>query len=312
MVSIIVTFLNAEKHLKNCIENLLAQTSKDYEIILIDDNSTDASAEIVKQYKTEKIKYYKMEKETIGVGAARNFGIKKSTGKYIMFVDVDDYIDEKLIENLQIYMNKAMDLVKYKLQFVDKNRKIIEKIDGPCFENMKGYEGFNELCFKDILLDSPCLYLMKKSFLEKYHLEFTENVYHEDFGLMPLMIITAEKMASTNLFAYYYVQSDQSIMRDKNREKTIKKANDKIVLYDNLVEKIETININQETLQNLMIYYTNSIILTVETLEKKNRKAFIKEIKSRKMYKNIKIRNFKQLIKRIILRFNVGLYLKVR
>lgn len=311
-VSIIVPFFNAENYIEKCLNNLLSQTYENIEIILVDEESTDNSENIVKKFEgNSKIKYYKIKEKTIGVANARNFGIEKVTGKYFIFVDVDDYIDSNLIDNLSIYFDKDVDLVKYKINIVDKDGKITEKIDGPVFGEMNGEEAFSKLCFGDILIDSPCLYMMKKELFDRNkNLRFTKNMYHEDFELMPLVLVNAKSIISTDIYGYYYVQSDGSIMRTKDKEKIIKKANDRLLHYDNMLKNISTLK--EETKENIKKYYTNAIILTVEELQGEERKKFIQEIKKRKMIKNIKAKNLKQLLKKIVLNINVNWYLKLR
>ena len=89
-ISIIVPIYNAEEYLKRCIDSLVNQTKKEIEIVLINDGSTDNSEKIIKSYKDDRIKYFKNKNQ--GIGKTRNFGIEKACGKYILFVDSDDYI----------------------------------------------------------------------------------------------------------------------------------------------------------------------------------------------------------------------------
>ena len=79
-----------------------------------------------------------------------------------------------------------------------------------------------------------------------------------------------------------------------------------------MIENIEKYNIQKETKEFVKRYYTNSVILKTQTLNEQEQKEYIKEIKKRKMYKNIKANNIKQLIKRILLAIDVKLYLKMR
>ena len=311
-ISIIVPFFNAEKFIEKCLNNLLTQTYENLEIIVVDEDSTDNSENIVKKFEeNEKIKYFKLKEKTIGVSNARNYGIEKATGKYFIFVDADDYIDSNLIENLSGYIDKDVDVVKYKINIVDKDGNIINKINGPTFDSLNGEEAFSKLCFEDILIDSPCLYMMKKELFEKNpSLRFTKNLYHEDFELMPLVLVHAKSVISTDIYGYYYVQSDGSIMRTKDIEKNIKKANDKLLHYDNMLKNIEFLK--DKTKEDIKKYYTNTIILTVEELQGEERKKYIKQIKKRKMLKNIKAKNLKQLLKKVVLNININWYLKLR
>ena len=311
-VSIIVPVYNTANKLSKCLDSLVNQTIKDIEIIIINDGSTDNSEEIINQYKekySDIIKCFKKENE--GVAKTRNLGIEKANSDYILFVDSDDYIDIKLIEKLMPYIDKKIDLIKFKLQRVDENGKILEKVDGPIFEETSGQEGFNKLYSKDVLLDSPCVYLIKKELFIKNNFKFNRT-YHEDFGLIPLIIVNAKNIVSTPYYLYLYVQSTNSLMRNGDYSKTLKKMDDVLFHYDNAVKTIDATNIEKETKENFKIYYTNAIILKLNDLKSKDRKKYIKEIKKRKMYKNIKPTNIKQTIKRIILFFSINLYLKIR
>lgn len=98
LVSIIIPVYNLENYIENCIKSILAQSYKNFEIICVDDGSSDASAEILKKYAEadDRVKYY--YQMNAGVSAARNYGIEKASGEYIMFVDGDDYLHFQAVE----------------------------------------------------------------------------------------------------------------------------------------------------------------------------------------------------------------------
>ena len=335
-VSIIVPVYNTGDKLKKCLDSLVNQTIKDIEIIIINDGSTDNSEKIIKEYianykkqkqydskenenKTKnnssednnsvEIEFYSKENE--GIAKTRNYGIEKANSDYILFVDSDDYIDLKLVEKLLPYIEQDIDLIKFKLQRVNENGEILEKTDGPVFEKTTGQEGFNKLYSQDVLLDSPCVYLIKKELFKKNNFTF-KRTYHEDFGLMPLVIVSAKDIVSTPYYLYSYVQSSNSLMRNDDYNKTLKRIEDVWFHYDNSMNQIEKMNLEKTTKENIKIYYTNAVILKIYELKEEDQKQFIKEIKKRKMYKNIKPRNLKQLIKRYLLKFNIKLYIKMR
>ena len=326
-LSIIIPFNNGKKYLKNCLDSITNISYDDYEIILIDDFSKDNSEEISKKY--ENAKYFYTTEETIGVGNARNLGIEKSTGKYIMFVDVDDTIDKNLFKNLQKYIKQDIDMIKYKMKIIEGQRnnniktntakiitgqknnniqsnavtsskKIIHE-KGPIFETTNGEDAFNKLCFEDNYLDSPCLYLIKKELFERTNLKFEKNVYHEDFGLIPLLLANADTGVSTNIYGYNYYQSDDSIMRNGDYSKQIKKINDKFFLYDNLKENKNFMNLREGTKINLLEFYTNSIIFGIKELKKEDKIFFMNKVREYGMLKNLGVRNIKQMIKKIFL-----------
>lgn len=105
LVSIIVPVYNVERYLAECIDSLLLQTYKNIEIILVDDGSSDSSGKICDQYSISNLMVKVIHKKNEGAGKARNSGIEIATGKFVMFVDSDDYLDKNFIEDL---MNKII------------------------------------------------------------------------------------------------------------------------------------------------------------------------------------------------------------
>lgn len=311
-ISVIIPVYNTEKYLEKCLNSILKQIMQDFEIIVVNDGSTDDSAKILRQFELQypdKIKYF--EKQNGGVSDARNFGVKKAIGEYLCFVDSDDYIDENLFENLEKYINQNAEIIKYKCIKVNENYEKIELIDGPVFECKTGYEAFNELYVHDVFLEIAWLYLYKRNFFVKNKFEFPTNKYHEDWALVPYIILNAKSVISTNIYGYYYVQSKNSITRNNNDEKIYKRVCNMLEHFDNLIEKISNIK-NKQAIENFKLYMTNCLILKLEELPQKYHKQYIKEIKKRKIINNIKVRNAKQFIKKVLLKINVKLYLKLR
>jgi len=290
------------------------QNMEDMEILVIDDGSTDNSAEKVKEYMNRfpnRITY--LYKENSGVADTRNYGIEQAKGEYILFVDSDDYIEFDLLYTLKKYMYEGIELIKFKLQRVNENKRILEKVNGPIFYDVNGQTAFNLLVFEDVLLDSPCLYIFKKSLFTKYNFKFKKDTEHEDFGLIPLVILKAHTAVSVMFYGYDYVQSEESITRNTNYERTVKKFNDSLGHYDDMKKYIEQqIDLEKKTIKNIKTYYTNAIILKLKELKEEDRKKQIKEIRKRHMIKNIQVKNLKQFAKKVILTLNVEWYLKLK
>ena len=311
-ISVIVPIYNVEKQLNRCIESLLKQKIQQIQIILVNDGSTDNSGKIAQEYAKkfpDKILY--LEKENGGLSDARNYGIAHATGEYLTFVDSDDYISDNLYEDLEKYLEQDYDMIKFKIEKVDENgNKILENYT-PVFADKTGEEAFEILYKSDELTEVAWGYVYKRKMWIKNNFKFAKGMFHEDFGLIPLVILKANKVASTNIMGYYYVQTSSSITRGKP-ETIYKRAEDLLKHYDNMIETIKGYNISNESRENIKIYYTNCILLNINNLDKKDKNKYIKEIKKRKMTENIKARNFKQLLKKIILRINIKLYLKIR
>ena len=182
-------------------------------------------------------------------------------------MDSDDYIDKDLLIKQEEYMNKSIDIIKFKMKMVDMQGNEIQKIEGPIFDVENGQDAFNELCFKDVLIDQLCIYLIKREYIASNNYRFVKGAYHEDFGLVPIMIANAKTVISTDFYGYFYVQSENSIMRNTDHSKTIKKMNDSFMYYDKMLETIKKLDLTNTTKDNIKLFYTNSILIKIEELE---------------------------------------------
>ena len=99
-VSVIMPVYNADNYIRQAIETVLAQTLTDFELICVDDGSTDKSVEIIKSYAKKDARIQLIEMNHIGISTARNKGLLKSTGEYVIFLDADDFYEETLLEKL--------------------------------------------------------------------------------------------------------------------------------------------------------------------------------------------------------------------
>lgn len=311
-LTIIIPAYNREKTIKRALDSVVNQLEEDMELMIINDGSTDKTEEMIKEYLTKysrNISYYAKENE--GVAATRNFGITHAKGEYIMFVDSDDYIEENLIETLKQYLNQQIDVIKFKAKHVDEQGNVLCKIEGPTFSKTSGEEAFNQLAFSDVLMDSPCVYVFQKDLFVTQNLFFRTGTYHEDFGLIPLILLSAKSVVSIDVYGYNYVQTDNSITRNTDYTKTRKKWEDTLLHYDNMLQFISKTNLTKKTRENVKMYYTNAVLLKLKTIQKKDRKPYIKQIKERKMIQNIKIKSIRQIVKKLILSIHIDWYLKL-
>ena len=245
-ISVVVPVYNTEKYIEKCLNSILNQKNADLEIIIVNDGSTDASAAIIKKYEVQFpniVKYF--EKENGGLSDARNYGVSKASGEYLCFVDSDDYISNDLFDNLEPYILQKIDLIKYKCIRVNENYEEIERVGGPIFECKTGQEAFNTLYSQDVLIEPAWLYLYRKDFYESNNFSFPVNKFHEDWAIVPFILISANTVVSTNIYGYSYVQSSNSITRNNNGEKIAKRAYDMLEHYDNLISRISSVKIDK-------------------------------------------------------------------
>ena len=146
MFKILTNCFNCEKYLKEAIDSVFAQTFKDWKIIFVDNCSTDKSAEIIKQYPSDKIEYLRTKK-TIPLGEARNFGLQFCDSEYLAFLDTDDiWLPNKLQQQFEIFQNNPDVILIYGgAIWIDENGKEIgelipQKSDDPFKINLLRYE----------------------------------------------------------------------------------------------------------------------------------------------------------------------------
>lgn len=307
-ISIIIVCYNGEKYIDNCIKKLSEQKNANYEIIFIDDGSNDKTEQKVMKYNNI-VKYFKINHK--GIAYARNYGIKKSTGDYFMFVDVDDYIETNSLELLTNNIDENTDLIKYGYKLVSNDGKILDEI---MEDNTKttGEALFKILCEKKRPFEMTCIYLYQKKFWEKNKFKYSESHLHEDFGLTPLVIIKAKNVTVLDKSLYYYVQSDNSITRNKNMKSEKVKAFDYLYHYQNLLIGIEKENINPQIKNMFKSYIANAVIEKARVLDKKTRKEYINELKEKHVFNNLESKSIAQKLKKIIIKMCPNIYYIIR
>ena len=205
-ISIIIPVYNVEKYLRECLDSILAQTFQDFEIICVDDGSTDKSLEILQEYKRKDDRFVILQQRHSGAGSARNNGIRLAEGKYIQFLDSDDYFEPTLLEEMYNRAEKFnADLTVCSSRKVDDEGNITET-GSPNFpiniDKVPREQVFNRQDFKDeifcLLIPVVWNKLIKKSFLEENHLEFPPLKIYEDIAFMHSLVISARRIAAFN------------------------------------------------------------------------------------------------------------------
>ena len=276
-ISVIVPCYNVEKFVEKCIDSLINQTYDNIEIIAIDDQSKDNTFEVLKKLKEkygEKITLYQNEKNK-GLAYTRNFGVSKANGKYVGFIDSDDYIDphyyEVLVEKI---INEKADLVVNDIQLVDENGKYIGNVNKACNGEISKLSIIdNGLCA------SACNKLLRKDLLVKY--PFLEGKINEDVASIIPIIVNSNKIAYTDKAVYFYVQRSNSIQNSKFSEKrfdmfdSISVCLDRIKDSENYEEYKDVILLHQ--LLEIYIY----ILIEIEDEEDRTRliTKFIEKLK---------------------------------
>ena len=225
-VSIIVPIYNAEKSVARCIDSILSQEYTDFELILCDDGSTDKSGQIIDEYREKDERIRVLHKENTGVSDTRNQGIAVAKGKYIQFLDADDWITVDATKLLVRTMKEGgCDLV-----ISDFYRVIGERISHKGDIDADGILTQEE--FAEYMMVNPADFyygvlwnkLYKREIIEKYHLKMDESVsWCEDFLFNLEYLLHTKRIAALQVPIYYYMKSGGSLATQGiNLSKTIK------------------------------------------------------------------------------------------
>ncbi len=195
MVSVVIPVYNKAPYMRKCLDSVLAQHYKDLEILLVDDGSTDGSAQICDEYreKDERVRVFHLENG--GSSRARNYGISKANGAYVGFVDADDWVEPDMYEILVAMMEyedgTATEEGPVMVQMMSRNfdpdgKLVIPPVREDHEVEMKSPEGF----FRELILhqgdSSFCTKLIRRDFMNRY--PFPEGKYNEDFALLLTML----------------------------------------------------------------------------------------------------------------------------
>lgn len=214
LISVIIPIYNVEEYLNRCVESILKQTYKNLEIVLVDDGSTDASGKIADKYETIDNRVVVYHKENGGLSDARNYGLDRMKGKYVTFIDSDDYVSSKYVEvlyNSLINNNSDIAIVDTKLVFNNSCEEIEpdEIIKEETFERV------------DALIRTLRVELRQSAWGKLYKSEMFRNIrfpkgkLYEDLAIVFDLLLIASNITYVNASLYYYMVRDNSIMQEK-------------------------------------------------------------------------------------------------
>ncbi len=307
--SFIVPVYNTEKFLKKCLDSLVNQTYKDFEIIVVNDGSTDKSSNIISKYQKKYKNIIVIDKENEGLSMARNRGVQKSSGKYIIFVDSDDYVSNKLLEEVDKKIDDS-DILRFQIATEDEEYTKINEYHEEGFESMCGYDAFKYLSSYHFVEPAWC-YVIRRDYYIENKFSFKKDVYHEDFGLIPHVVYKARKVKSIDFIGYYYIQRNGSIMNNNDYKKTVKKAFDMLEQYKTMRLFAKNINRKNNLDDYFLSYISNSVIVKARELKKDEKKVYINELKKLNVFDGVIVNTRIRRFKKYLMKHNLNLYLKV-
>lgn len=213
--SVVIPVYNVEEYLEKCVESVLAQHCDDYEMILVDDGSTDGSGALCDTLAARKPEYIRViHKPNGGLGDARNVGLEHAQGDYIVFIDSDDYIDETMLQELSEQVDKThADIITFGFR-TDNNGDTSAVFLDPLPENCI----FTLESMPRLLLALPNAWnriYTRKLFIET-GIRYPGRVWYEDIRTTTKLFAKAESVVCVQRPYYYYVVRENSITRNKN------------------------------------------------------------------------------------------------
>lgn len=315
LLSIIIPVYNVEEYIEECVDSIVNQSNKYknlIEIILIDDGTRDNSGKICDAYE-KKYSFIKVfHKQNEGLSETRNYGLRKSSGKYVWFVDSDDYICENSLNKILTILGKDdIDIVLGDANVVDAVGNFTKKLIHRGLISDNKYSGLETIKYQ---LEQEKNYIVmvwvgiyRRQFLIDNNLYFEKGLIHEDELWTPITLINASKIIYKNILIYNYRIRANSIMRDNKNSsihvKTIIYVLNKLNEYvDNFVNDKHTRNLIKDNIARRYLY--NIVYWNFYKYPE-----LYKTVNTKQIFLNS--RTFKNKIRSVILLINRNLYSKI-
>lgn len=307
--SIIVPVYNVEDYLSSCLDSILKQTYDNFEVIVVNDGTLDNSQEIIDKYKNKDKRIKAYIKKNGGLSDARNYGINRATGDYIVFVDSDDTINEDLLKHLNEVAVDDVDIIRFQVNKVDHDGEFVYKTD--VFNSLSGEEAFVNL-IKDPWFVTACASAYRRKYwnLNKYMFAFGK--LHEDFGLIPFVYVNASKVTAIDYVGYNYYFRELSIMNDNNDKKIVQKNVDCLYHFDKLLEMINESKVSIDGQKYFKSFISYTLINRCNIIiDKKMLNDYIKELKQRKIGNYLINDSIPRKFKKMIFKISPSIFIKM-
>ncbi len=210
--SIIVPAYNVEKYIGSCIESILQQSFSDFELLIIDDGSTDETLAVIKQFAERDRRIQLFSKKNAGLSHTRNYGIERATGKFLYFVDADDLLEKDALLHIetQIRSNPNADIIATRYRVMDDktgSRADVNNFPEKVLLNgteMSPAEQYAACFLYDDISTMAQLYVVRREYLHRSGLHFCDDILHEDELWTPQLFLNAEKIAYCRASCYLY------------------------------------------------------------------------------------------------------------
>ncbi|QNL42196.1 glycosyltransferase [Streptococcus sp. NSJ-72] len=254
-LSVIIPVYNVEKYLERCIESVLVQNYNSYEIILVDDGSTDSSPIICDKY-AQKFKHVSVvHKKNGGLSDARNVGIQNAKGKYVFFLDSDDWIVKDMFANVSnVLVTNEYDIFQFGMQmFNTEQDKLKTRISKE--SHFSGIEAFKNMLKSNEITSFSTDKLYKRELFLLNKIEFPKGAYYEDLGTIYKLLLASEKICSSNQIYYCYFMRNEAAI---TKSWSLNKFSDMYHFYNEIFKAAS--KILTDSLMLVKAYYNNGLV----------------------------------------------------
>lgn len=276
LISIVVPVYNVEKYLNKCVDSLINQTYPNIEIILIDDGSEDTSGKKCDEFADSDSRIKVIHKKNGGLSDARNAGIEIASGKYIMFVDSDDYVMPEMVELLYRSLRNKNELVICNFEYVNENGEVIVSKENMLLKNeVWSKEDFWKHYYSDQIV--TCVVAWNKLYKKDWFacIRYEAGKYNEDEFILKGIIDQVSVIRCISPKLYFYTQRNNSIMGNFNLKRL-----DAVEAY---------LKRGSEFLcENQVSFAENSITLALELLVEGYLKLDLGETEVKKRFNDLK------------------------
>ncbi len=219
-ISVIIPVYNVEKYLPQCLDSVLQQDFDSYEIIAVNDGSTDSCGEILKEYASKYNRIVVVGQENKGLGGARNTGIEKAVGEYLLFLDSDDSLKPGTLSGLyNEAVQSGADIVWCGMDYVDEAGKVITtRKANECGVRIVAKDECSLLCANDSYAWNK---LYKRTLFTENDIRFPDRAWYEDLKTLPKLVLKSDKIALSDRVCFDYLQRTDSIMHVPNTDRNI-------------------------------------------------------------------------------------------
>lgn len=228
--SVIIPVYNVERFIHRCVDSILAQSFTDFELLLIDDGSTDRSGKICDEYARQDERIRVIHKENGGLSSARNAGLDRAIGEYICFVDSDDYIRSDMLETISAYLNGDKRSVSFGFSIQTPSGNIRNEYLGNMTKKSIVNDKDRLRFFCNELTDYRVSWtawskVFSRAVIEREHLRFADNagIYAEDLFFSLCYMAFADEIVNVQKPLYVYCERDDSIMGTDAKKNNVRR-----------------------------------------------------------------------------------------